>query len=204
MKLQHMLARLVVVLLVMGGSLAGSVTAPAAPAHAASVEIGGGLVAEITGPARSMSLDAEALRCYNGWLKSTHNHLYVAVEMNYTGVDKYMLRARTSSPGAWEAFEFCWGTTFLTKLDVSIRSIKNGLWVAAEQGYTGSRAGMLRARSSAINGSWERFYADRGLESKASWRWVSVEMNFSGSLRYMLRARATSPDAWEQFEHCCP
>lgn len=201
MKLRHMIAQLVAVVMVMGGSLVGLVAGPAAPAHAASVEIGGGLIAEITGPAQSES--TAAYKCYDGWLKSRYNGLYVSVEINYTGVDKYMLRARASSPGSWERLEFCWGTGGGNPLNVSIRSLQNGLWVSSEQGYTGARWGMLRARASSI-GPWEVFYSDRGLQSRASWRWVSVEMNYSGSLRYMLRARATSPGPWEQFENCCP
>jgi hypothetical protein len=201
MKLRQMIAQLVAVVMVMGGSLVGLVAGPAAPAHATSVEIGGGLIAEITGPAQSES--PEALRCYDGWLKSKHNGLYVSVEMTYTGVDKYMLRARKSyPPGSWERFEFCWGSG-LTALHVHMRSLRNGLWVSSEQGYSGARRGMLRARASSI-GPWEKFYSDRGLKSLANNRWVSVEMNYSGSLKYMLRARATSPGPWEQFENCCP
>jgi hypothetical protein len=68
------------------------------------VVIGGGIVGVAAAP-------AHALSCHDGWLRSDANHKYVSVELGYGTTSPYrgMLRARASSVGPWERFEFCWG-----------------------------------------------------------------------------------------------
>ena len=129
MKLRQRLAHIVAASLVVGEGILGVVAGTAAPAH--------------------------ALDCYDGWLRSNANGKYVSVEMSYGGVDKYMLRARASTVGPWERFEFCWGVGG-NDANLAIRSVYNGKWVSAELGYGGGRYGMLRARASSY-GPWEYF-----------------------------------------------
>jgi hypothetical protein len=175
-KLRRRLAHLVAVAVVISGGVVGMVAGTAAPAH--------------------------ALNCYDGWLRSDANGKYVSVEMAYGGVDKYMLRARASTVGSWERFEFCWGVNN-NPANVAIRSLRNGKWVSAELGYGGGRYGMLRARADRI-GPWETFSGFAGFRSLANGKYVTAELGYTGSLDAMLRARADSYGPWERFTNCCP
>ena len=139
---------------------------------------------------------------------SVANGLYVAAELGYTGGNYAMLRARTSPSkvDGWEVFNWYGGTSSNT---FEIQSNANGLFVAAELGYTGGNYAMLRARtsSSKIDG-WEQFYwyynSTTGIsliESAANNLFVAAELGYTGGNYAMLRAR-TSPskvDGWEQF-----
>ena len=165
---------------------------------AISVLVGGGVVGVVAGTAKP----AYALSCYDGWLKSTANGKYVSVEMTYTGVDKYMLRARASAVGPYEQLEFCWGVGG-NDANLAIRSNRNGKWVSAELGYGGVRYGMLRARASSI-GPWETFNGAYGLRNTKNWKYVSAELGYGGGLKGMLRARSSSYGPWEHFTNCCP
>jgi uncharacterized protein DUF2599 len=86
------------------------------------------------------------------------NGRYVTAEINYTGSDNGMLRARATAIGSWERFRFesLYGITNY-RYDGAFKSVANNKYVAVEQGYpqTDSRYAMLRARATAI-GSWER------------------------------------------------
>lgn len=76
---------------------------------------------------------------------------YVSAEVEYSGADYGMLRARSTSVGQWEKFlEKC------DSLHCAYKSVANGKWVAAEFDYKNDGAGMLRARSATI-GNWEWF-----------------------------------------------
>jgi hypothetical protein len=176
MKFRRWIARLVAISVVLGGGIVGAVAGPATPAY--------------------------ALSCYDGWLRSNANGKYVSVEMTYTGVDQYMLRARASTVGSWERFEFCWGVNG-NDANLAIRSLRNGKWVSAELGYGGGRYGMLRARADRI-GPWETFNGALGLRNVTNWKWVSAELGYGGGLYAMLRARASSYGPWEKFTNCCP
>ena len=165
---------------------------------AVSVVICGGIVGVVAGPAAP----AQALECYDGWLKSEANGKYVSAELNYTGAGYGELRARANSVGPWERFEFCWGTN-QTAFNLSIRSLANGKWVSAELNYTGALYGMLRARADSI-GPWESFYGGNEIQSRVTWKWVSAELQYTGIRYGMLRARANSPGPWENFTNPGP
>jgi hypothetical protein len=176
MRIRRRIARLVAALVLVAGGVVGMAVGSAAPAY--------------------------ALSCYDGWLRSSANGKYVSVEMTYTGIDKYMLRARASSPGSWERLEFCWGVNN-NPANLAIRSLRNGNWVSAELGYGGGRYGMLRARAASI-GPWETFNGASFFRNVANGRYVSAELGYTGGLDAMLRARATSVGPWERFTNCCP
>ena len=151
---------------------------------------------------RSRWIADQPLQCYDGWLQSVANGKYVAAELNYTGAGYGELRARSSSVGSWERFEFCFGIGGALAA-VAIRSLANGKWVAAELQYTGALYGMLRARASSI-GPWETFNGGSGLRNKANWKFVSAELQYTGIRYGMLRARADRYGPWEQFRNPGP
>jgi hypothetical protein len=89
---------------------------------------------------------------------SQKNNRYVTAEKDYTGPISGMLRARTSSGsvGTWEIFrtDVDPGNGYCTH----IWAQANGLFVTAEQNYSGNDKGMLRARTAASAlGTWELF-----------------------------------------------
>jgi hypothetical protein len=152
---------------------------------------------------RSRWIADQPLQCYDGWLQSVANGKYVAAELNYTGAGYGELRARSSSVGSWERFEFCFGIGGALAA-VAIRSLANGKWVAAELQYTGALYGMLRARADRI-GPWETFAAiNGGLRNQDNWKFVSAELQYTGIRYGMLRARAHSRGPWEQFRTSRP
>jgi hypothetical protein len=175
MKSRRMIARLVVVLTV--GAIGMVVAGPVTPAHASAF-------------------------CYDGWLKSGANGKYVTAELQYTGGDYAMLRARATSVGSWERFEFCWGSGG-NDSQLAIRSLANGKWVSAELGYPGGDYAMLRARASSI-GPWETFNGANGLRNVANWKFVTAELQYTGGDYAMLRARSSTLGSWEQFSNSGP
>jgi hypothetical protein len=203
-------ARLLAILAVIYGSLVGVVARPVAPAAASTDSIGqehlsdprpGGFRIGLSA-SQSRRIADQPLQCYDGWLQSVANGKYVAAELNYTGAGYGELRARSSSVGSWERFEFCWNVNN-NPLELAIRSRANGKWVSAELQYTGPLYGMLRARANGI-GPWETFNGGLGLRNKANWKFVSAELQYTG-LRYgMLRARADQYGPWEQFRNPGP
>ncbi|WP_062430367.1 fascin domain-containing protein [Herbidospora daliensis] len=97
---------------------------------------------------------------------------------------------------------------------VTIKSLANNQYVAAEVDYAGYYSGMLRARTKSP-GAWEKFSLCPGpgyktLYSLGAKRYVSAEKNYTGADKGMLRARADSFKSFEQFavdceadtEHC--
>jgi hypothetical protein len=205
-----MTVRLVAVLVLASGGVLGAVTRTVAPAAARVGTVGqlsfsdprlGDFRLGFSG-SRSPRIADQPLQCYDGWLQSVANGKYVAAELNYTGAGYGELRARSSSVGSWEGFEFCWNVNN-NPLELAIRSRANGKWVSAELQYTGALYGMLRARASSI-GPWETFNGGLGLRNKANWKFVSAELQYTG-LRYgMLRARADRYGPWEQFRNPGP
>ncbi|MGV9424577.1 fascin domain-containing protein [Streptomyces sp. NPDC003656] len=85
-------------------------------------------------------------------LRNEENGLYVTSEVDTSGAQSGMLRARGTNSGSWERFYVVpqGGGQF------ALKSAANGLYVTAEFNYTGGDQGLLRARSSTV-GSWERF-----------------------------------------------
>lgn len=89
---------------------------------------------------------------------------------------------------------------------ISIYAFANGRYVSAENAYSGSLNGMLRARATTVQG-WERFQivgdcrASPGcaIKALANNRYVSAEKTYSGADNGMLRARATAVGTWERF-----
>ncbi|WP_117215498.1 fascin domain-containing protein [Allorhizocola rhizosphaerae] len=76
---------------------------------------------------------------------------WVTAEVSYPAPDQGLLRARTTSWGAWEKFR-CYRVTG----GVAFLSLANNRFVTAENGSTGSRFGNLRARATSV-GAWETF-----------------------------------------------
>jgi hypothetical protein len=154
-----------------------------------------------------LSAPAFAFACQNRpfEFRSMAEGKWVTTEVDDSGVDNGMLRARAAAPGAWEVYRMvCLGSG-----EFAIRSLENSRYVSAELGYTGSRYGMLRARATSI-GPYERFrlqssldyvnYSDGYLWSVANSRYVSAEIGYTGSLDGMLRARAVSSGPWERYQ----
>jgi hypothetical protein len=210
-------ARLLAVLTVICGGVIAVVAPSAAPAAAGVETIGqvrtgnprlGDLRVGFSSPSRSRRIANVAgadqpLNCYDGWLQSVANGKYVAAELHYTGAGYGELRARSSSVGSWERFEFCFGIGGALAA-VAIRSLANGKWVSAELQYTGALYGMLRARASGI-GPWETFAAiNGGLRNQTNLRFVSAELQYTGIRYGMLRARANSRGPWEEFRTSRP
>ncbi|MFI7597787.1 fascin domain-containing protein [Actinoplanes sp. NPDC049681] len=90
---------------------------------------------------------------------------------------------------------------------ITIRATWNGKYVSTEKDYTGSNAGMLRARADAV-GPWEIYYLcwkdgwawnEYAFLSAANNKFVTAEFDYQGSNDGMLRARADDPDVWERF-----
>jgi len=205
-------ARLLAVLLLTSagvvGAAAGSSTQAAARAEAVEhVPAGdlrlGDLRIGLSSPSPTRKTSgADPLNCYDGWLQSVANNKYVSAELHYEGAGYGELRARASTVGSWERFEFCWGEN-QTAFNLSIRSLANGKWVSAELQYTGPLYAMLRARASRI-GPWETFNAALGIRNTVNWKWVTAELQYTGIRYGMLRARADRYGPWEQFRNPGP
>lgn len=96
------------------------------------------------------------------------------------------------------------GEVLCLAADIPIRSVANGMYLSAELVYTGDQYGMLRARTDAAPGPWERFtfepfgngYAIRAVSNG---KYVSAELAYSGDWYGVLRARANGVGPWEQF-----
>jgi endonuclease/exonuclease/phosphatase family metal-dependent hydrolase len=90
-------------------------------------------------------------------VRSIASGRYVTAEIGDSGTDKGRLRARGHNTGSWEKFRF---VRRQVGADVyfAVQSVANGLYVSAENNFTGANAGMLRARTPADQiGSWELF-----------------------------------------------
>lgn len=119
---------------------------------------------------------------------------YVSAELDYTGSNYGMLRARASIIGPYERFQYCWYSAGY----FTLKSLANGRFVSAELSYTGSTYAMLRARAYSI-GSWERFtYINNSgvwwWRNQGNSRWVRAEVSYAGSSDNMLRASYGSPN----------
>lgn len=92
---------------------------------------------------------------------SDANKKWVATEIGYSGRDRDMLRARSSTVGAWEEYRILCiigqPGYFMIISDAARR------YVAAELGYSRHDYGMLRARSTTA-GAWEKFFPFPGCE----------------------------------------
>ncbi|MEV4415392.1 hypothetical protein [Catellatospora sp. NPDC049609] len=161
---------------------------------AASVGLCAGLVAAVAGAA-----PAHAANCMDGALYSLGAKKYVTAELGYTGTGYGMLRARATSVGDWERFEFCYESGTSGGM-LSIRSLANNRWVTVETGYTGVDNGMLRASSTSV-GTKQYFWAwNGGLNSDANGKYATAELSYTGARLGMLRSRATTAGPWEKYE----
>lgn len=134
------------------------------------------------------------------------NGYYVSAEVDSTGDDTGMLRARATTIGSWETFTLFtdqaagagYGAT------ISLRSEADGLYASTEMSYTGSDQYMLRARAT-NTGSYERYTVvplgggTYALKSVASGLYVSAEFYDTGNDTGMLRARSATVGSWETF-----
>jgi hypothetical protein len=135
---------------------------------------------------------------------SSANGLYISAEIGMSGNWWGMLRARATSVGPWERFQFCEYESGIYAGVWSIWSNAAERWVTAEFGYTGGEYGMLRARATGI-GSWERYRfatypgVPFGIQSNYNGLWVSAELGNPEPTYAMLRARSGTRGAWENF-----
>lgn len=133
-----------------------------------------------------------------GFIQSRANGLYVSTELGYLGEEKGMLRARSSSVGAWELYQICSPAGSGTPR--AIWSDGAAKFVSTELGDTGPKWAMLRARANSV-GPWEEYvFLGKSLIYGVSERWVSAELGDTGSWYGMLRARAESIGPWEEWE----
>jgi hypothetical protein len=136
-----------------------------------------------------------------GWIQSAYNGLYVSTEVDYSGAEKGMLRARSTSVGPWELYQICWRDGGGGSTD-AIWSDGAAKFVTAEIGPEAVVYGMLRARANSV-GAWEEFTILGGpkmLINAANGLWVSAEFGWSGNWYGMLRARAESIGEWEEYD----
>lgn len=92
---------------------------------------------------------------------SDANKKWVSTEIGYGGRDRDMLRARSSTVGAWEEYRILCilgQPGYFTIISDAARR-----YVAAELGYSRHDYGMLRARSTTA-GAWEKFFPFPGCE----------------------------------------
>jgi hypothetical protein len=126
---------------------------------------------------------------------------YVSAEVNYQASNTNgMLRARSTTQGPWEQFQF------IKQSDghFAIKSLANGKYVSAELGYpaTSPYYGMLRARATTV-GKWEKFDGVLGfgcsIKSVGNGKLVSAEIGYQTANYGMLRARSSKQGPWEVF-----
>lgn len=84
--------------------------------------------------------------------RSLYNGFYIAVEYDYPGGHKRMLRARSPHADIWERFYMGVPAPWQTTLE----SVHIGYYVSVELDYTGQDWAMMRARATSV-GSWEIF-----------------------------------------------
>jgi hypothetical protein len=91
-------------------------------------------------------------------IRALNNNRYVSAELGYAGNDNGVLRARATVIGPWERFTFEQASQRGEFFQGSFKSVANGRYVAAEQGYPVDdvRYGMLRARAT-VKDAWEQF-----------------------------------------------
>jgi hypothetical protein len=145
-------------------------------AYISSIVMAIGLTAVVSQPAAAAytTCSAEVVILARG------NHQYVSARIDYSG-DRYgMLRAVTTSIGAWERFSVCHEDNQPANV-VALRA---------------------SARASAI-GPWERYILDYQysytIYALANNRYVSDELGQTFLYPGMLRARATVFGPWEDF-----
>lgn len=85
-------------------------------------------------------------------LRNEENGLYVTSEVNYTGVQTGMLRARGTNTGSWERFT----VEPQPGGEYALKSVTSNLYLSARFNATGDDMGIVRPYASSP-GSWERF-----------------------------------------------
>jgi hypothetical protein len=156
---------------------------------------------------------AQAAKCLNGKkfvLQSRANGDYVSARIDRGGAFTSALQAVAPQHGTWEVFMMRCFPKFengdIVSEEFAFMSVRNSLWVAAELDYAPGTYGLLRARSAAADGIWERFkfayYDERpewgnrnivvGLTSTRNNKWLSVQTDITGQNYGMVRAVAPS------------
>jgi hypothetical protein len=161
-------------------------------------------------PARlRAAFPADTFSCYNQQsLVSNANADYVSAELGYTGASYGMLRARATTIGPWEKFDFCYDAT---QGWWAISSDANGLYVTAQFGYAGASFGELTASSSSI-GPYQKWLLSCipgspvgpqiefvTIRAQTNLNYVSAEIGYTGASYGMLRARAATAGPWEEY-----
>ena len=152
---------------------------------------------------------SDTFTCYDQQsLLSAANSDYVSAEIDDTGADYGMLRARATTVGPWEKFDFCYD---VTQGWWAISSDVYGLYVTQQFGYPGASFAELTASSSII-GPYQKFLLSclQGppvsprvdyvlLQAQTNLNYVSAELGYTGADYGMLRARAATAGPWETF-----
>jgi hypothetical protein len=138
--------------------------------------------------------------CYDGISILSHaNQLWVSSELAYWGNGYGMLRARSSSIGSWEQYNFCYDSTSNYWV---FTNDGNNQFVSTQVNYGGSDYGMLRAANTLD--AWEHYTllctgSAVAIKSLANSDYVSTEIGYGGSSYAELRARASAIGPWEQY-----
>jgi hypothetical protein len=152
---------------------------------------------------------ADTFTCYDQQsLDANANADYVSAELGYTGADYGMLRARATTVGPWEKFDFCYDST---QGWWAISSDANGRYVTAQFGYAGASFGEVTASSTTI-GPYQKWLLSCVLgapvgpqigfvviRAQTNLNYVSAELGYTGADYAMLRARATTVGPWEEY-----
>jgi hypothetical protein len=152
---------------------------------------------------------ADTFTCFDQQsLDANANGDYVSAELGYTGASYGMLRARATTVGPWEKFDFC---DDLTQGWWAISSDANGLYVTAQFGYAGASFGELTASSSSIGPDQKWLLscilgppvgpqiAFVLIQAQTNLNYVSAELGYTGANYAMLRARAATAGQWEEY-----
>src|SRR5579859_2547054 len=145
---------------------------------------------------------------FRWWPAANANSDYVSAELGYTGASYGMLRARATTIGPWEKFDFCYDAT---QGWWAISSDANGLYVTAQFGYAGASFGELTASSSII-GPYQKWVLGCvpgspvgpqiefvTIQAQTNLNYVSTEIGYTGASYAMLRARAATAGPWEKY-----
>ena len=161
-------------------------------------------------PARlRAAFPADTISCFDQQsLAANANSDYVSAELGYTGASYGMLRARATTIGPWEKFDFCHD---VTQGWWAISSDANGLYVTAQFGYPGASFGELTASSSII-GPYQKWVLGCvpgspvgpqiefvTIQAQTNLNYVSTEIGYTGASYAMLRARAATAGPWEKY-----
>lgn len=151
---------------------------------------------------------ASPFECYDDvYFSNNGARQFVSEEQGYTGQDHYILRARSTTIGPWEKWNWCFDPS--TGL-WSLQSHSTLLWTSMEKGQTGFRTNMLRARASEV-GPWERYVvycvgntANFAIQSEANGFFVTSQTGFAGGYKWLLTATSDTYEGANQEFYAFP